>query len=256
MRREREELSEVSVILPVFNAAGSVPRVFDAVCRFARRQPEYHFLFVDDGSRDQTATLLKRCIAETGNGHVSLLSYPVNRGKGYAIKTAFPHTNGNRVLFTDGDLAYSLDHLPMVVENLDNHDVVAGSRSLVPHQGRDLPLIRRLFGLGFNCFVRFLLDIPYRDTQAGLKGFRREAAERLFRLVSVHDFSFDAELLYLARSLGYRIAEVPARVSSEHDFKNSTVRLLRDPARMFFSLLRIRLNCLAGRYKLLREPQL
>jgi glycosyltransferase involved in cell wall biosynthesis len=238
---EEAKLASVSVILPVYNAGPNIERVFDAVYEFARTRPDYHFLFVDDGSQDETATILQRCISQTGNGCVNLISYRQNGGKGYAIKTAFYQTQGENVLFTDGDLAYDLDHLPHLVEALKKHDVVAGSRSLIPHQGKSLPISRRILGRGFNLFVRLLLNLPFRDTQAGLKGFRRDAGERLFALLNVHDFSFDVELIYLAKNLGFSIGEIPARVSDEHDFKDSTLRLFRDPFSMLFSLLRIKL---------------
>jgi dolichyl-phosphate beta-glucosyltransferase len=241
-------LSSVSVILPVYNAAPNVERVFNTVYEFAKTRPDYSFLFVDDGSRDETASILRRRISEAGNGCVNLISCCQNRGKGYAIKTAFYHTRGQNILFTDGDLAYDLDHLPLLVEALKKHDVVAGSRSLIAHQGRSLPISRRILGRGFNLLVRLLLNMPFRDTQAGLKGFRRDAAECLFARLKVHDFSFDVELMYLAKMLGFSIGEIPARVSEEHDFKDSTVRLLRDPVWMLFSLLRIRLKRLNGKY--------
>ncbi len=103
-------------------------------------------------------------------------------------------------------------------------------------------------GWGFNRLVRIFLKLPYRDTQAGLKGFSNEAAERIFARQTIFDFTFDAELLFLARRFGYRIAEVPARVLDTHVYKGSHVSLLRDTPRMLLSLLRIRCNSALGKY--------
>ncbi len=241
-------MKRIAVILPIYNGARVVEDVFGAVHDFARRNRGYRFLFVDDGSVDNTAELLQRRIAAEDNGSISLLSYSVNQGKGYAVKTAVERSDADFIVFTDGDLAYSLDHLPVVVKALEDYDVVAGSRSLAEEEAQDLPVIRRFMGWTFNFMVRLMLSMPYRDTQAGLKGFRREAADRIFSKQLVHDFSFDVELIYLARLYGYRVGEVPARVSDDHSYKRSTVRLLQDPFKMLLSLLRIRCNSLVGKY--------
>src|SRR5205823_11116955 len=128
---------------------------------------------------------------------------------------------GELVLFTDGDLAYSLDHLDQLVKALDRNDVAIGSRNLVQGATGHLSLRRRVLGWGFNRLARVIMDMPYSDTQAGLKGFRRDAAERIFAQSKVTDFTFDVELLYLAHRLGLSVGEVPARVSESHSAKIS-----------------------------------
>ena len=103
-------------------------------------------------------------------------------------------------------------------------------------------------GATFNLYVRTMLRLPFRDTQAGLKGFKRAVAQDLFPKQRLRRFAFDAELLYLARSKGYSITEILATVSDEHSYNNSSVQLLKDPIKMFWSVLRIRFNKLVGRY--------
>jgi len=241
-------LSTVAVILPIYNEAKIVEEVFDKVCEFAVDNPAFKFIFVDDGSLDSTAELLSRRIQRTDSDRFTLVSYAPNQGKGFAIRKGMEHTDTDLVCFTDGDLAYSLDHLPLLVEALSSYDVVTGSRSLVPEKQKNIQLARRIMGWSFNRLVRIILDLPYRDTQAGLKGFRREAAEQIFARQRIFDFTFDAELLFLARRLGYRIAEVPAQVSETHVYKGSHVSLLRDTPRMFLSIIRIRCNSTLGKY--------
>lgn len=241
-------MKTVTVILPIYNEARIVEKVFEAVHAFAARNPSFEFLFVDDGSLDGTAQLLLEKIKQADNGRVRLHSYAENRGKGHAVKTGVTQSDSDLVCFTDGDLAYSLDHLPSLVDALKSCDMAAGCRSLVEGQERSIQLSRRIMGWMFNRLVRLLLNLPYRDTQAGLKGFRRETADRIFALQRISDFCFDAELLFLARRFGYRIGEIPAAVLETHAYQGSKVKLVRDPFRMFFSLLRIRCNSLVGRY--------
>ena len=197
---------------------------------------------------DGTAEILREKIKQADNGRVHLHSYAENRGKGYAVRVGVARSASDFVCFTDGDMAYSLDHLPTLVEALQSCDMAAGCRNLVAGQQGNIHLSRRIMGWTFNRLVRVLLDLPYSDTQAGLKGFRRETARRIFAVQQVSDFCFDAELFFLARRFGYRVGEIPAAVDRAHAYQGSKVKLLRDPFRMLFSLLKIRCYSLVGRY--------
>ncbi|MCX5662087.1 MAG: glycosyltransferase [Planctomycetota bacterium] len=238
----------VGVVLPVYNESKLIHQTFDAVLNFAATHPDYHFVFADDGSRDGTADMLRQRIARSGTKQVSLLAFPENRGKGRTVADAIFRSPGEVVCFTDGDLAYSLDHLPLLAESLERHDVAIGSRSLIPGPEKNTKLARRVLGWGFNRLARVIVGLPYRDTQAGLKGFRREAARQIFSRQLLGDFSFDVEAVFLAHKLGYRVGEIPARVSEAHSYKASKVNLLSDPLKMFVNLVRIRMMSLRGLY--------
>ena len=103
-------------------------------------------------------------------------------------------------------------------------------------------------GWTFNRLARLALGLPHPDTQAGLKGFRRDVARTLFARQRVAGFGFDVEVLYLARRLGYRVGEIPARVSAG-SYAASQVDLVRDPLRMFRDLVSIRWRGAIGRYE-------
>lgn len=240
----------VVVVLPVYNEGTVVGEVVDEVARFAGT-PEasgYRFVFVDDGSTDNTAEAVRERILAHPGAPMDLYQMKANSGKGEAIHAAFRLVEADLLLFTDGDLAYSLDHLPALAAALRTADVAIGSRGLIETNHERTPPLRRVMGWTFNRLARIILGLPYRDTQAGLKGFRAEAAEAIFRRRRLSGFSFDVELLFIARRLGLRIAEIPAHPSHDHAAKPSNVRLLRDPARMFVALLAVRGNALLGRY--------
>ncbi|MBL0928242.1 MAG: glycosyltransferase [Phycisphaerales bacterium] len=237
----------VSVVLPVYNETRIIERTFTEVAAFARAHPFFRFLFVDDGSKDDTAAQLRR-LMKSAPDNVAFHACPVNGGKGAAIRAGFARCDGDFILFTDGDLAYSLDHLPRLAEALRAADVAIGSRSLIPHEDRNVRLPRKVLGWGFNRLARAIIGLPHKDTQAGLKGFRRDAARRIFERQRLADFSFDVELLFLAHRFGYRVAEIPAHVCEGHASLGSNVRLLRDPLRMFANLLRIRWAAARGVY--------
>jgi glycosyltransferase involved in cell wall biosynthesis len=257
---DRHQRTRVGVILPVYNESALIPLTFHHVEEFARTHPDFSFLFVDDGSRDNTPEILRSLIARSDIGaqsdhpRVALLAYTPNAGKGHAVKTGVESLASELILFTDGDLAYSLDHLLTLAESLKTHDVVIGSRGLVHRSERNTTMLRRIMGWTFNKCARLMLGLGYSDTQAGLKGFRAKAAHEIFARQRLGGFAFDVEIVYLAKRLGYSIGEIPAYVSEEHSYKRSKVNLFRDPIRMFRALVDVRWNAITRKYGPKRRP--
>ena len=233
-------MKSVVVLLPVHNEEWLIGSVLGQVLDFARTHQNWRFIFVDDGSSDGTPATIEARLQETDHPRIELLALTPNRGKAFALREAVLGTTEDLVLFTDGDLAYSLEHLDDLVSGLEEADVVIGSRALSDARQTNITLLRRLSGTAFNLAVKLITTLPFEDTQAGLKGFRRDAARVLFRAQQVRDFAFDAELLYLAKVLQLRVTEIPANVSARHSYKKSRVNMLRDPLKMFVSLIRMR----------------
>ncbi len=243
------KLHEASVILPVYNEQACIDATFKAVLDYARQHPTYQFLFVNDGSSDRTQQILEQHIAAAAMDQICLVSYPERGGKGYAVRQGVKVADGEYVCFMDGDLAYSLDHLDILFSKLEIYDVVIGSRSLVPGGNLVLQPARKLAGEVFNTLSKRILNLPFLDMQAGLKGFRKPVARELFARQDLTGFSFDVELIYLAKKFGFLIGEIPAKVSASHLKKNSKVNLLVDSLKMLKDLFRIRLNDVLGRYE-------
>ncbi len=239
---------DVSVILPVYNESACIARTFAEVLAYAKTHPNYEFIFVNDGSLDDTYSILSQKIAPDCS-QFQLISYSPNQGKGYAVKQGFKHSVGQYICFIDSDLAYSLDHLDWLVEKLDYFEVVIGCRNLIPGQGDRIKLIRRIAGKIFNLISRKILLLNLSDMQAGVKGFRREVALELFHRQILSRFSFDAELIYLAHKKGFTIGEIPAIVCDSHLQKASKVNLCTDSIKMLFNLLQIRWADWTGLYE-------
>jgi glycosyltransferase involved in cell wall biosynthesis len=239
----------VSVILPIYNEVECIEQTFDAVLNYAKEHPAYQFIFVNDGSSDRTQELLEKKLGATEAEQIRLISYHDRRGKGHAVKIGVECAEGTYICFIDGDLAYSLDHIDLLIEKLDRSDLVIGSRGLARRQIVGLRLSRRVAGKVFNILSNLILGLHYRDMQAGLKGFRKWVAQDLFRKQRLDGFSFDVELIYLAKKEGYRISEIPAIVSDDHGKKTSQVKLVQDSMQMFFDLLIIRFNDILGHYE-------
>ena len=242
-------MMKIAVILPVYNEANCIEQTFDKILEFSRKNHAYSFIIVNDGSTDDTLKIIENQLTTFPTHHIKLISYNDRQGKGYAVKKGSQDVDADCICFMDGDLAYSLEHLELLVEKLEKFDIVIGCRNLDRENFRNLTLIRKISGKIFNFISRKILDLPYRDMQAGLKGFQKIAAQELFKQQTITGFSFDAELLFLAKKKGYTIGEIPARVSEQHLYKTSQVNIVKDSLKMFSCLLRIRYNNCAGNYE-------
>jgi len=231
---------KISVILPVYNESKYIDDIFNSVLDFSNENPNYRFIFVNDGSVDETEKILKKKIALCDCERINLLSYNPNKGKGYAVKKGVEYSDGDYVIFTDGDLAYSLNHLKLFVQKLRFYDVVIGCRPIIRENIKKIKISRKIFGKSFNFLVKLMLNLNFTDTQAGIKGFRKEAAKNLFQKQKINGFGFDVEIITLANKMSYSISELPVIVSDSHKNMISNVSLIKDSVKMFFNILKIK----------------
>jgi glycosyltransferase involved in cell wall biosynthesis len=201
---------------------------------------------VNDGSRDNTAEII-RGFAER-DARLQLLENPGNRGKGYSVRNGMLHAQGEILLFSDADLSSPIEEADQLFAAIsDGADVAIGSRWLRSDlQTQRQPLYRQLFGRIFNLMLRVTLSLNFKDTQCGFKAFTRRAANTIFPLQQIERWGFDPELLYLAKKFGFKIVEVP--VAWAHR-EGTRINPLRDGAKMFLEMLKIRWNSLSGKYE-------
>lgn len=244
-----------AVVLPVYNESRAIRHTVDALETFSRSHPRFAFVIVDDGSTDGTRAFLEERITAISSIAIRLITHDSNRGKAKAVRTGLAHCHAafgaKLVGFLDGDLAYELRYLLDLEQSLATDDVAIGvrSRSNV-FASADWRLV---LGRTFNTLVRRILSLAHHDTQAGLKGFRAEAAEMLFARQRLANMAFDAELLFLARRLGLSVAEIPVQVGPGHAYKLSIPKLIHWSAQMLAGVLWVRTHDLLGHY-LSRDP--
>jgi glycosyltransferase involved in cell wall biosynthesis len=236
----------VTVIVPVYNESARVREPLGAVQAYLEAQPyAAEIVVVDDGSDDGTFDVVRD--ATRGGVPLRAFRYARNAGKGYAIKYGVAHARGELILFTDVDLSTPIEEAGALFARLEEGaDVVIGTRKtpgarIVVHQS----WIRERLGKGFTWLVRrAITDVS--DVTCGFKAFRAAAARDIFSRLRVYDWSFDAEALMLARTLGYRLDEVPV---TWQDRPGTKVRVLRDVLRSLVGLARIRINMARGVYR-------
>jgi dolichyl-phosphate beta-glucosyltransferase len=240
-------VTAVTIVLPCYQEAERLPAALDRyLAHFSAGRLGVEVLVVDDGSTDHTLAAAEAIAAR--DRRVRVLRCPTHRGKGFAVRTGMLAGRGDRLVFTDADGSYDPDQVERVLHALDGAPVAIGRRGELETSG---PVLRRLASRVFNQAMRRLLGLPFRDTQCGLKGFRREAATELFGRTKVDGFAFDAEVLFLARRLGLTVAEVP--VSPEMR-AGSKVRLAVDALRMLRDTWRVRRAAASGAYDQAATP--
>jgi dolichyl-phosphate beta-glucosyltransferase len=236
----------LTLVFPCYNEAERLPRTLGTYLgRLPPQMPhEVEVLVVDDGSTDDTADVAGTVAA--GDARVRVIRCQRNRGKGFAVRTGVLAAEGELVVFTDADGSYRPDDVERVVAALADAPVAIGSRDL--HVQASSPT-RQVASMLFNRVMRTMLDLPFRDTQCGLKGFRRQAALEVFGRARLDGFAFDAEVLYLARHLGLRVAEVGVRADER---EGSKVRVAVDALTMLGEALAVRRAAASGAYD--RDP--
>ena len=170
-----------------------------------------------------------------------------NRGKGYSVRHGLLEARGRVLLFSDSDLSTPIEETPKLLGKLaEGYGVAVASRYTPDSRLRKRqPFGRRLARIGFNFLVRAITGLRFRDTQCGFKALTRESAEIIAPRLTIPDFGFDVELLWLAKRFRLRTAEVGVVWL---DDPRSRVHVIRDSWRMFLDLFRIRWRDWRGKY--------
>lgn len=238
------EQKSLSLIIPAHNEAARLPETLAQVARFcAGLKQAYEVLLIENGSSDDTLQIAQGWQEKLPGLRVLSLSQP---GKGNAIREGMHAAVNDLRVMLDADLSMSLDQVPGLLAALEaGADIAIASREAKGSKRVDEPLARHLIGRVFNLLVRLLVLPGIQDTQCGFKAFTARAAGDVFPRQSLDSWSFDVEVLAIARNLGYSIQEVPI-VWVHHP--GSKVRILRDSWRMLRDLLKIRKNLRERRY--------
>lgn len=228
----------LSVVIPAYNEEERLPatiaRVEAYLTGFGR---SWELIVVDDGSKDGTIAAAR---AAMKSPHSRVEPNPRNMGKGASVRNGMAKARGQFRLFSDADLSTPIEDVTRLLDALQGgrHDVAIGSRAV---EGAELierqPFYREAMGRVFNLIVRGIALGGIHDTQCGFKLFTARAAEECFPRQKLDGFSFDVEVLLIARRLGFSIAEVPVRWENS---PATRVSALRDSTRMFRDVMAIR----------------
>lgn len=243
---------KLSVVIPSYNESSNLKKgVLEQVWDYLKKVDfSYEVVIVDDGSTDGSKDFIKKQIKDKKNFR---LIENIHGGKAFTVITGLMDAKGDVALFTDMDQATPLKEWEKFSPKFEEgFDIVIGSR----HGRAGAPILRKLTAWGFSLSRNIMLGLPFKDTQCGFKAFSKTAVNAIFPKIKngwgiLHfkggavNAGFDVEVLYMAKKLGFEIAEVPV---DWHYVGTERVQVVKDSLAALFDMLRIRWNDFRGKY--------
>ncbi len=237
-----EHVKEISlsVVIPMYKEEKRLEEGVRPVLEFmSQKFPDGEVILVDDGSPDQTAQEAESLLKKFPKLHTMLLRLGKNQGKGAAVRAGMSKAQGRARLFTDADNATPIEEVERML------DLLKGDRSIVigTRGGKNSkvekrqPWWRKRMGMTFNLLMRFIVGMPFKDTQCGFKLFGQVAAQECFSRQTLERFAFDVELLWISRKLQLEVEELPVRW---RHIAESRVHPILDSLQMANDILKIR----------------
>ncbi|WKZ35771.1 MAG: glycosyltransferase family 2 protein [Anaerolineales bacterium] len=236
----------LSIVIPAHNEESRLPRTLEQVFAFLENQTySYEVIVVENGSSDHTLEIVQ----EYAQSHPHLIVIcEERRGKGNAVRRGMLAAHGEYRFICDADLSMPIEELQKFIPPaLKDFDIAIASREAPGAIRYNEPSYRHIGGRAINLIIQASILPGMNDTQCGFKCFHAETADDVFRQQTLTGWSFDIELLYLARRKKKRIKEIPIQW---YFYSDSKVNAVRDALRMISDIFRIHLNAIRGRYDL------
>jgi dolichyl-phosphate beta-glucosyltransferase len=234
----------LSVIIPAHNEGNRLPGSLEQVFTFLADQSyAAEVLVIENGSTDSTFELAK---SYASRHKILRVIQTDQRGKGLAVRLGMLAARGEYRFMCDADLSMPVEEISKFLPPaLDEFDIAIASREAHEAIRYAEPFYRHLGGRLLNLLIRVLILPGLQDTQCGFKCFNAKAAQDLFQRQTLTGWSFDIEVLYIARRRGYRIAEIPIDWYYQSESKLSAVP---DALQMIRDIFRIHANAGRGLY--------
>jgi glycosyltransferase involved in cell wall biosynthesis len=204
----------ISVIVPAFRQEKTIKKDLRVIKKVLDKiRYRYELICVVDGKVDKTFDNAKVSLKKFRNCKV--IGYETNKGKGYAVRYGMAQSKGEIVAFIDSGMDLNPNGISMLLEHFEWYkaDIIVGSKRH-PVSKVDYHWQRRILSYGYQMVVFLLFGLRIRDTQVGIKFFRREVLDKVLPRLLVKAFAFDIEMLAVANYLGFsRIFEAPVELS-------------------------------------------
>lgn len=214
---------KVSIIIPIYKQEKTIKVDLENICdTMSKTRWEYEVIGVVDGSPDDSYKEAKR--VERNN--LQVYKYDINKGKGYAVRYGMARATGDYISFIDSGMDIDPNGISMLLEHMEwyNADVIVASKKH-PASQCNYPLMRKIYSFVYYCMVKLFFGLNLKDTQTGLKVYKRQVLEKVLPRLLVKQFAFDIEILAVAKSLGFdRIFDAPVKI--KWDFKSSNFSML------------------------------
>ena len=240
----------LSIVIPVYNEGKRISKTLKGVTSYLRSKKFTHeILIVNDGSKDDTVQMVRGFFAAEQFDGFSILDFKENRGKGFAVKQGMLSAKGEYILFIDADSSAPIEEFDkFMTEFGKGYDTFIGTRKAKGEvRATNIPFHRKYLGLGFSYLARKFLSTNVWDFTCGFKCYHRNTVKPVFSRQILDGWSFDAEDLFLANKLGFKIKEIPIRW--KHYQEDTKVNALKEVFRSGWELIKIRINNLRGLYR-------
>jgi len=239
----KEDSVFVSIVVPVYNEEKRIEGFLSEVIPFLEQESFSHeLIIVDDGSTDRTVQVVQKMMQKHQNRNHRILQLPVNQGKGEAVRQGMLAARGEYIFFIDADGSTSIREVNTFLPHLNaGHEVYIAVRT----KKHKAPFKRKFFGYGYIYLANLILGMSISDFTCGFKCYRRDAAQKIFSLQTMRNWSFDAENLFIAKKFNYRVKEIP--VYWKH-CGGSKVKVFHNVLVCGCDLLKIQWNNIRGLY--------
>jgi dolichyl-phosphate beta-glucosyltransferase len=229
-------LADLTLVIPMYRESARIGATIATLAASPLHRSGIAFLFVDDGSGDDTAAVTEAAIRREGLRFATVRSLPQNVGKGGAVRAGMAIAKGRYLGYLDADL--SLD--PADVSRALARIEATGAHMIIGERVVEMkrqPKLRRLASGVFRKLASEISGVALVDPQCAMKLFRSDAASSLFGALTIDGFAFDVELLARAAKQNFHVEEI--KIRWEHQ-SGSRVNPITDSIRMYTELLRIR----------------
>jgi glycosyltransferase involved in cell wall biosynthesis len=217
---KRVKIPLITLIIPAYRQEKTILKDLKRIYAVMRQlRYKFEMIVVVDGKIDKTYDQAKRI----KSSHIHVVGYEINQGKGHAIKVGMAKAKGDIVAFIDSGMDLHPNGLSMLLEHFEWYkaDIIVGSKRH-PASKVKYPFSRKVISYFSQLFIRFLFGLNVKDTQVGMKFFRKKVVDDVLPRLLVKKFAFDIEMLAVSYYLGYRrIYEAP--IELKYNFKNSLV---------------------------------
>jgi len=237
----------LSILIPVFNEELRIVSTLNKIQKYLAGKPwNWEIIIVDDGSTDRTVETVQK--APISTSHLRIFHHEHNLGKGAAIKTGMLKAEGEYILFMDADSSTPIEEFDKFLPLLESgFPIVIGSRKAPGAQiEKRQPFIREFLGKGFSYLSNSILGMQISDFTCGFKCFRKDTGKKICSQQTINGWSYDSEILFLAKLFDYPIKEVPIRWINN---PNSRVKVIRNVIESFWGLLKIKSNNFLRKYE-------
>jgi glycosyltransferase involved in cell wall biosynthesis len=231
---------KISIIIPAYNEEKRIEKTIKTYHAFlSEKNVSFELIVVLNGCKDNTFTIVERVRNNVTPDTITIIDIP-QAGKGLAIKTGFANAlvnNTDLIGFVDADMATAPEAFYDLVLNIGDNDGIIASRYMPGAQISPTRPAYKRYGSSiiYEPFVWLLFGLSYYDLQCGAKLFKRATLEKITPQLTVTQWAFDVELLYLCKKLGYHIKEIPTVWHDQADSKLT----LRGGLRMFGALFKV-----------------